>query len=111
MARGMRARKQHAQIWSAILSSLVLGMFFGSVGSLLVNCALVEISLSPLFATAFGVLFLISGGTVAWQVLHGLIEPDSRKEMIAHLRGGDEKGDAAGEGDTPPWNVYSRSIF
>ena len=53
MPRGVRARKQHAQIWSAILSSLVLGMLFGSVGSLLVNCALVEISLSPLFATAF----------------------------------------------------------
>ena len=82
MPRGVRARKQHAQIWSAILSSLVLGMLFGSVGSLLVNCALVEISLSPLFATAFGVLFLISGGTVAWQVL---LEPDGGENRMLLL--------------------------
>eukprot|EP00964_Phaeocystis_antarctica_P089102 scaffold56777_cov64-Phaeocystis_antarctica.AAC.8 len=46
--------KRQARFWSAILSRLLLGMFFGALGSLMVNCALVEISLSPLFAVAFG---------------------------------------------------------
>ena len=46
--------KRQARFWSAILSRLLLGMAFGALGSLMVNCALVEISLSPLFAVAFG---------------------------------------------------------
>ena len=43
-------------------------MVFGGCGSLMVNCALVEVSLSPFFAAAFGMLFLVSGATVVWQV-------------------------------------------
>ena len=55
LQEGMATRsKRQARFWSAILSRLLLGMGFGALGSLMVNCALVEISLSPLFAVAFG---------------------------------------------------------
>ena len=56
-----------------------MGMFFGALGSLMVNCALVEVTLSPLFAAAFGVLFLVSGLTVAWQVA---LEPGSESRSL-----------------------------
>ena len=75
-------RKRQARFWSAILSRLLLGIVFGALGSLMVNCALVEISLSPLFAVAFGVLFLLSGGTIAWQVL---LEPGGGESRVLLL--------------------------
>lgn len=75
-------RKRQARFWSAILSRLLLGIIFGALGSLMVNCALVEISLSPLFAVAFGVLFLLSGGTIAWQVL---LEPGGGESRVLLL--------------------------
>ena len=104
--------KRQARFWSAILSRLLLGMGFGALGSLMVNCALVEISLSPLFAVAFGaqwptyaqrsearcptyvqcpfawpilppgVLFLLSGGTVAWTVA---LEPGGGESRVLLL--------------------------
>ena len=116
---GMASRsKRQARFWSAILSRLLLGMGFGALGSLMVNCALVEISLSPLFAVAFGaqcpmpnaqcpmpnaqclmpngqcpmpsawpilppgVLFLLSGGTVAWTVA---LEPGGGESRVLLL--------------------------
>ena len=49
-----------------------MGMFFGALGSLMVNCALVEVTLSPLFAAAFGVLFLASPTACGSGCCHGL---------------------------------------
>lgn len=113
---GMASRsKRQARFWSAILSRLLLGMGFGALGSLMVNCALVEISLSPLFAVAFGaqcpiyaqcpvalrspcptyvqcpfawailppgILFLLSGDTVAWTVA---LEPGGGESRVLLL--------------------------
>ena len=74
----MCARRNKARCW-LVLCRLLMGMFFGALGSLMVNCALVEVTLSPLFAAAFGVLFLVSGLTVAWQVA---LEPGSESRSL-----------------------------
>lgn len=55
-------------IWRGALSSAV-GMCLGMVTSLILNVALVEISISPFFAMYFGVLFTITGGVIAWRIL------------------------------------------
>lgn len=55
------------------MRSIAFGAFMGSANSIMVNCALIEISLSPFFALAFGILFLISGAAVGFQAAH---EPD-----------------------------------
>ena len=49
-------------------SQALSGGVFGACCSLAINYALVEVSLSPLFAVAFGVLFLATGAMVAYQV-------------------------------------------
>ena len=63
----LRGRKPRFRLWSLVMRSLVLGAFMGTANSIMVNCALIEISLSPFFALAFGFLFLISGAAVGWQ--------------------------------------------
>ncbi|KAL1525678.1 hypothetical protein AB1Y20_020528 [Prymnesium parvum] len=61
------ARKPRFRLWTLVLRSLVLGAFLGTANAIMVNCALIEISLSPFFALAFGFLFLMSGAAVGWQ--------------------------------------------
>ena len=63
----LRGRKPRFRLWSLVMRSLVLGAFMGTANSIMVNCALIEISLSPFFELAFGFLFLISGAAVGWQ--------------------------------------------
>jgi len=60
-------RKPRFRLWSLVLRSLVIGACMGTANSIMVNCALIEISLSPFFALAFGFLFLVSGFAVGWQ--------------------------------------------
>jgi len=52
---------------TVVMRSLVIGAIMGTANSIMVNCALIEISLSPFFALAFGFLFLVSGFAVGWQ--------------------------------------------
>eukprot|EP01053_Blabericola_migrator_P005316 Blabericola_migrator_1__5315@NODE_2727_length_2416_cov_377_103874_g1708_i0_p1_GENE_NODE_2727_length_2416_cov_377_103874_g1708_i0NODE_2727_length_2416_cov_377_103874_g1708_i0_p1_ORF_typecomplete_len300_score28_53DUF872/PF05915_12/1_1DUF872/PF05915_12/1_3e03DUF2407_C/PF13373_6/2_6e02DUF2407_C/PF13373_6/2_2e03DUF2407_C/PF13373_6/8_3_NODE_2727_length_2416_cov_377_103874_g1708_i010831982 len=68
-------------IWRGTISAFV-GMFLGMITSLIVNVALVEISISPFFAMVsnmsntrytspyqyFGALFILIGGVIAWRV-------------------------------------------
>eukprot|EP01054_Gregarina_sp_Poly1_P004369 Gregarina_sp_Poly_1__4368@NODE_2363_length_2231_cov_400_485213_g1505_i0_p1_GENE_NODE_2363_length_2231_cov_400_485213_g1505_i0NODE_2363_length_2231_cov_400_485213_g1505_i0_p1_ORF_typecomplete_len241_score13_62Saf_2TM/PF18303_1/1_7Saf_2TM/PF18303_1/65Nitrate_red_gam/PF02665_14/12_NODE_2363_length_2231_cov_400_485213_g1505_i07831505 len=54
-------------IWRGAASSAV-GLILGMITSLIVNVALVEISISPFFALYFGVLFMLTGGVIAWRV-------------------------------------------
>ncbi|KAL3928985.1 MAG: hypothetical protein SGPRY_002157 [Prymnesium sp.] len=59
-----------------VLRSLLLGAFVGTANAIMVNCALIEISLSPFFAFTFGILFLVSGAAVGWQAT---LEPGSEQ--------------------------------
>lgn len=50
------------------LRCVLCGGGLGVVSSLMVNCSLVEVSCSPFFAVAFGVLFLASAGMMLAQL-------------------------------------------
>lgn len=63
----MASRRPRFRQWNLVMRSLLLGAFMGTANAIMVNCALIEISLSPWFALAFGVLFLVSGFAVGWQ--------------------------------------------
>ncbi len=65
-----RAGLVPAGMWCSLLRSCIFGAVLGSLSSLMVNSALVEVSLSPFFATSFGLLFLTSAATVVWQLQH-----------------------------------------
>jgi len=68
-----RKSQRQLRLWSLLFRSVAVGAFMGSANSIMVNCALIEISLSPFFALAFGFLFLVSGAAVGWQAIQ---EPD-----------------------------------
>ena len=48
--------------------SAAVGMIIGVVVSLVVNCTLVEISLSAFFSLYFGILFIVVGTLILWRV-------------------------------------------
>lgn len=50
------------------IASAAIGCALGMLTSLIVNCTLVEISLSPFFATYFGLLFVSVGGVILWRI-------------------------------------------
>ena len=68
MPSGDVRRQISLRFWSGLAFSVLSGGVFGACCSLAINYALVEVSLSPLFAVAFGVLFLATGAMVAYQV-------------------------------------------
>eukprot|EP00397_Hematodinium_sp_SG-2012_P049282 GEMP01056787.1.p1 GENE.GEMP01056787.1~~GEMP01056787.1.p1 ORF type:complete len:225 (+),score=24.92 GEMP01056787.1:77-751(+) len=45
-----------------------IGLFLGIVVSLVVNCTLVEISISAFFSLYFGILFIVVGVIILWRV-------------------------------------------
>jgi len=49
-------------------ASAIVGVFLGIMVSLIVNCTLVEISLSSFFALYFGVLFISVGIVILWRI-------------------------------------------
>eukprot|EP00916_Digyalum_oweni_P003697 GHVL01006598.1.p1 GENE.GHVL01006598.1~~GHVL01006598.1.p1 ORF type:complete len:237 (+),score=26.08 GHVL01006598.1:26-712(+) len=51
----------------AVSSSI--GIIFGIIISLIVNCTLIEISLSAFFSIYFGLLFIAAGLIILWRVL------------------------------------------
>lgn len=57
-----------APLFLTLVRVFLVGGFLGTVSSLMVNCSLVEVSVSPFFAVAFGLLFLTSGFMMVAQV-------------------------------------------
>jgi len=55
-------------IFRGSVSGLV-GAFLGMIISLIVNCTLVEISLSAFFSMYFGILFIAVGVIILWRIL------------------------------------------
>ena len=51
-----------------LLRCFLVGGLLGTMSSLMVNCSLVEVSVSPFFAIAFGLLFLTSGFMMVAQI-------------------------------------------
>mmetsp|Transcript_83714 Transcript_83714/g.240618 ORF Transcript_83714/g.240618 Transcript_83714/m.240618 type:complete len:233 (-) Transcript_83714:209-907(-) len=56
-----------ALIFNGSISGFV-GVLLGVIISLIVNCTLVEISISGFFSLYFGVLFIIVGGIILWRI-------------------------------------------
>eukprot|EP00933_Yihiella_yeosuensis_P005778 TRINITY_DN110366_c0_g1_i1.p1 TRINITY_DN110366_c0_g1~~TRINITY_DN110366_c0_g1_i1.p1 ORF type:complete len:242 (+),score=37.62 TRINITY_DN110366_c0_g1_i1:96-821(+) len=46
----------------------VIGVMLGIIISLIVNCTLVEISISSFFSLYFGFLFVVVGGIILWRI-------------------------------------------
>jgi len=54
-------------IFNGALSGFV-GVLLGIIISLIVNCTLVEISISSFFSLYFGILFIVVGGIILWRI-------------------------------------------
>lgn len=63
-----QAGNQTTLIFKGSLSGII-GAFLGMVISLIVNCTLVEISLSAFFSMYFGILFIAVGVIILWRIL------------------------------------------
>mmetsp|Transcript_24517 Transcript_24517/g.54564 ORF Transcript_24517/g.54564 Transcript_24517/m.54564 type:complete len:235 (+) Transcript_24517:233-937(+) len=62
--------------------SMFLGGLLGIVISMVVNLALIEISISPFFSMYFGVLFILVGCLILWRVLsHEAQDPMQMKKL------------------------------
>ena len=57
-----------ASFFLTLLYCIVVGGFLGVLSSLMVNSSLVEVSCSPFFAGAFGLLFLVTAFMMAVQI-------------------------------------------
>jgi len=60
-------QKLRGHIFFAV--SMAVGGILGVLISLIVNVALIEISISPFFSTYFGVLFILVGSLILWRVI------------------------------------------
>ena len=65
-----------------LLRVVLVGGALGVLSSLMVNCSLVEVSCSPFFAVAFGLLFITSGAMMLAQ-LYTLPNAKNRWLLIA----------------------------
>lgn len=54
-------------IFNGSISGFV-GVLLGIIISLIVNCTLVEISISSFFSLYFGILFIVVGGIILWRI-------------------------------------------
>ena len=77
--RGRLMSLMPTRIHMALLRCLIVGGLLGVLSSLMVNSALVEVSLSPFFAVAFGLLFLSSAFMMAYQVITA---PDANNRCL-----------------------------
>ena len=59
--------RRHARMWAGEAYRMMVGAALGGLAAFVVACALVEITLSPLFASAFGALFILSGTMMGYQ--------------------------------------------
>merc|ERR1719174_2662895 len=71
-----------AKSTSLYLVSAVIGGALGVLISMVVNLALIEISISPFFSMYFGILFTLVGCLIMWRVLsHEADDPMQMKKM------------------------------
>ncbi|CEL92515.1 unnamed protein product [Vitrella brassicaformis CCMP3155] len=78
----LQLRMSKELVWKGSLSAAV-GVVMGIIISLVVNCTLVEISLSPFFSVYFGVLFITVGSVILWRILgHANEEAQQRKKQL-----------------------------
>ena len=59
-----------ASFFGTLIRCIVIGGFLGMLSSLMVNCSLVEVSCSPFFAGAFGLLFIVTASMMASQIIN-----------------------------------------
>ena len=59
-----------ASFFGTLIRCIVIGGFLGMLSSLMVNCSLVEVSCSPFFAAAFGLLFIVTASMMASQIIN-----------------------------------------
>lgn len=72
-------------IFKGSLSSIV-GMIIGILCSLIVNCTLVEVSLSKFFSTYFGILFIAVGMIIFWRLNANVAdEAEGRRQQLIGL--------------------------
>jgi len=65
-----------------LMISVVIGGALGVVVSMVVNLALIEISISPFFSMYFGVLFILVGCLILWRVVsHETADPLQMKRL------------------------------
>eukprot|EP00163_Fabomonas_tropica_P018959 TRINITY_DN3336_c0_g1_i1.p1 TRINITY_DN3336_c0_g1~~TRINITY_DN3336_c0_g1_i1.p1 ORF type:complete len:233 (-),score=29.23 TRINITY_DN3336_c0_g1_i1:183-881(-) len=76
----MQSRQKERIIGSLI--SLAAGLVIGIVISVVVDNALVEISLSRLFAVLFGIALCLLGGVIIWRVLSSEDQPSNRTRVV-----------------------------
>lgn len=76
----MTAPGQKNQMLYAV--SVIIGGVLGVVISMVVNLALIEISISPFFSMYFGILFILVGCLILWRVLsHEASDPLQMKKL------------------------------
>lgn len=64
----------------------IVGLFLGIIVSLVVNCTLVEISISAFFALYFGILFIVVGLIILWRVkVHTRDKTENALNIFAYL--------------------------
>ncbi|EUT82409.1 hypothetical protein PFAG_03784 [Plasmodium falciparum Santa Lucia] len=68
--------------------SAIVGMILGIMCSLIVNCTLVEVSLSRFFSMYFGILFIVVGMIIFWRLNANVTdEAEGRKNQLMILSG------------------------
>lgn len=61
----------------------IVGLLLGVLISLVVNCTLIEISLSAFFAVYFGILFIVVGTIILWRVkVHYSLHKDTTDRVL-----------------------------
>eukprot|EP00922_Rhytidocystis_sp_ex-Travisia-forbesii_P033737 GHVS01050118.1.p1 GENE.GHVS01050118.1~~GHVS01050118.1.p1 ORF type:complete len:301 (+),score=49.25 GHVS01050118.1:283-1185(+) len=63
------------------VASATVGAVLGMITSLIVNCTLVEVSMSPFFAMYFGLLFISVGGVILWR-LNGNVSEQAQARKL-----------------------------
>jgi len=64
-----------------------VGVLLGIIISLIVNCTLVEISISSFFSLYFGILFIVVGGIIIWRIFSqeggDAVESSAKRKPLA----------------------------
>ncbi|VWU49393.1 conserved membrane protein, unknown function [Hepatocystis sp. ex Piliocolobus tephrosceles] len=82
---GLRINCTKDLIFKGGLSSII-GMILGIICSLIVNCTLVEVSLSTFFSMYFGILFIVVGIIIFWRLSANIgDESENRRTQLMVL--------------------------
>ncbi|CDR97749.1 membrane protein, putative [Babesia bigemina] len=72
--------------WSTLLASC-FGCVIGTICSLIVNCALVEVSTSPFFTLYFAFTFIVIGIVILWRLNISTAEVDGKQRQFLRYFG------------------------